>query len=67
MLLLISRPDPNFGFLQAQTRFEHQLALTEHHLALAAEFCRPVSLHCVQSYGHLSDMLRRCIGLWAVD
>ncbi|KAG2493508.1 hypothetical protein HYH03_008324 [Edaphochlamys debaryana] len=39
--------------------FAHQLALTEAHLALAAELGRPVSMHCVQSYGHLQDLLRR--------
>eukprot|EP00198_Chlamydomonas_reinhardtii_P014418 XP_001703755.1 predicted protein [Chlamydomonas reinhardtii] len=42
-----------------QPGWDHQLALTEAHLALAAELRRPVSMHCVQGYGHLQDMLRR--------
>ncbi|KAG2449891.1 hypothetical protein HYH02_005413 [Chlamydomonas schloesseri] len=52
-----------------QPGWEHQLALTEAHLRLAAELGRPVSMHCVQGYGHLQvgaggraggwDMLRR--------
>lgn len=36
-----------------QPGWDHQLALTEAHLALAAELRRPVSMHCVQGYGHL--------------
>ncbi|KAG1673942.1 hypothetical protein FOA52_015697 [Chlamydomonas sp. UWO 241] len=36
----------------------HQLALVSSHLALAAEFQRPVSMHCVRAYGQLHDLLR---------
>ncbi|GLC39209.1 hypothetical protein PLESTM_000864100 [Pleodorina starrii] len=42
-----------------QPSWSHQLALTELHLRLASELRRPASLHCVQGYGHLQDMLRR--------
>ncbi|KXZ50968.1 hypothetical protein GPECTOR_14g211 [Gonium pectorale] len=42
-----------------QPSWQHQLALTEAHLRLAAELGRPASLHCVQGYGHLQELLRR--------
>ncbi|EFJ49275.1 hypothetical protein VOLCADRAFT_90028 [Volvox carteri f. nagariensis] len=42
-----------------QPSWSHQLALTELHLRLASELGRPASLHCVQGYGHLQDMMRR--------
>jgi Tat protein secretion system quality control protein TatD with DNase activity len=38
--------------------YQHQLALTRHHLQLAAELQRPVSVHCVRCYGHLYDLFR---------
>ncbi|GIL44870.1 hypothetical protein Vafri_2330 [Volvox africanus] len=41
-----------------QPAWSHQLALTEMHLRLASELGRPASLHCVQGYGALQDMLR---------
>ncbi|GIM00902.1 hypothetical protein Vretimale_5797 [Volvox reticuliferus] len=41
-----------------QPAWAHQLALTEMHLRLASELGRPASLHCVQGYGALQDMLR---------
>ncbi|GLI64939.1 hypothetical protein VaNZ11_008340 [Volvox africanus] len=41
-----------------QPAWSHQLALTEMHLKLASELGRPASLHCVQGYGALQDMLR---------
>ena len=37
--------------LQLRVRLDHQLALTESHLKLAAELRRPVSMHCVRAYG----------------
>lgn len=43
---------------KVQTKFEHQLALTERHIRVAAEFRRPVSMHCVRGYGHLQDLFR---------
>ena len=36
---------------QLRVSLAHQLALTEHHLRLAAELRRPVSMHCVRAYG----------------
>jgi len=38
--------------------FEHQMSLTQMHLRLAAELRRPVSMHCVRSYGHMQQMFR---------
>jgi hypothetical protein len=34
------------------------MELVRHHMALAAELQRPVSLHCVRAYGHLADYFR---------
>lgn len=48
-----------FPSTPSQPSWSHQLALTELHLRLAAELQRPTSLHCVQGYGHLMDMIRR--------
>ncbi len=49
------------GCLQLQVSFEHQLKLTEHHLRLAAEMRRPVSMHCVRAHGHLLELLNRSL------
>ena len=38
--------------------YQHQLALTRHHLRLAADMQRAVSMHCVRCYGHLLDLFR---------
>eukprot|EP00892_Ulva_mutabilis_P003913 jgi/Ulvmu1/1894/UM012_0052.1 len=40
------------------TSYSHQWSLFEDQMAIAAEHRRPVSLHCVQAYGHLRDHLR---------
>jgi TatD DNase family protein len=41
-----------------QPNFEHQTALVRHHLQLAAELNRPVSMHCVRCYGFLEQLFR---------
>lgn len=38
--------------------YQHQLALTKHHLRVAAEMHRAVSMHCVRCYGHLLELFR---------
>jgi Tat protein secretion system quality control protein TatD with DNase activity len=43
---------------KARVRFDHQVALLAEQLALAAEFGRPVSCHCVRGYGHLLTMFQ---------
>ena len=37
---------------KAQVTLAHQMALLAHHLNLAAELGRPVSMHMVGGYGH---------------
>ncbi|KAI8467797.1 MAG: hypothetical protein J3K34DRAFT_370036 [Monoraphidium minutum] len=44
---------------RARVRFDHQLALLEEQLGLAAELGRPVSVHCVRGYGHLLQLFQR--------
>jgi TatD DNase family protein len=34
------------------------MALVRHHMALAAELQRPVSMHCVRAFGHAADFFR---------
>ncbi|KAF9929807.1 hypothetical protein FBU30_001181 [Linnemannia zychae] len=41
----------------ALTSIQHQLDVVREQLKLAAELNRPVSLHCVQAYGHWHDFL----------
>lgn len=43
---------------RVQVRIEHQMALVKAQVALAAEFARPVSVHCVRAHGHLEEFLR---------
>eukprot|EP00955_Chlamydomonas_euryale_P098936 365184-Chlamydomonas_euryale.AAC.6 len=43
---------------QATVSLSHQLALVEMHLSLAVELQRPVSMHCVRAYGHMTELLR---------
>lgn len=43
---------------QYRVKFDHQLALCDYHLRLAAELDRPVSMHCVRAYGPLLDLLK---------
>ncbi|KAI8332578.1 hypothetical protein BC941DRAFT_435936 [Chlamydoabsidia padenii] len=42
---------------QVSCRIEHQCAILAHQLTLAFDLDRPVSLHCVQSQGHLLTLL----------
>eukprot|EP00879_Flechtneria_rotunda_P013455 GHRR01014049.1.p1 GENE.GHRR01014049.1~~GHRR01014049.1.p1 ORF type:complete len:410 (+),score=116.67 GHRR01014049.1:85-1314(+) len=44
---------------KAKTSFNHQLELLERQVALAAEFQRPVSIHCVRGYGHLLQFFQQ--------
>eukprot|EP00775_Hariotina_reticulata_P009067 gene9067-9237_t len=41
---------------KAKTSLQHQLALLQIQIAIAAEFNRPVSVHCVRGYGHLLQL-----------
>ncbi|KAG0235670.1 hypothetical protein BGW42_004909 [Actinomortierella wolfii] len=43
----------------AVTSIEHQLAIVQEQLKIAAELDRAVSFHCVQAYGHWLDFLIR--------
>eukprot|EP00242_Pyramimonas_sp_CCMP2087_P006114 CAMPEP_0198198322 /NCGR_PEP_ID=MMETSP1445-20131203/1807_1 /TAXON_ID=36898 /ORGANISM="Pyramimonas sp., Strain CCMP2087" /LENGTH=329 /DNA_ID=CAMNT_0043867851 /DNA_START=457 /DNA_END=1446 /DNA_ORIENTATION=- len=47
------------GVRGVQPNFEHQTALVRHHLQLAAELNRPVSMHCVRCYGFLEQLFRQ--------
>lgn len=40
---------------RARTSLAHQMELLKLQVAVAAEFQRPVSVHCVKGYGHLLD------------
>lgn len=40
---------------RARTSLQHQMELLRMQVAVAAEFMRPVSVHCVKGYGHLLD------------
>eukprot|EP00959_Pyramimonas_sp_CCMP1952_P465773 9488906-Pyramimonas_sp.AAC.1 len=48
----------NVGVRGVQPKYDHQTALVKHHLDLATEFNRPVSMHCVRCYGHMAQLFR---------
>lgn len=44
---------------RAKTKLQHQLELLHKQVAIAAEYKRPVSMHCVRAYGHMLELFSK--------